>query len=230
MKNCNRQVIYPLSHVDQIRGQVERGCVAMMNPWATWFTRSCPLSPCVTCNRPLLCASRSTGAPGENPTELLSPQSSSQHPHFCKHPIVSHHKDLLEMWGPHTISWLRWQRIHRQCRRCAFDPWEDPLEKGMATHSRVLAWRIPLTEQPGELLSMGSLRVRYYWVMKYAYTINWCCFDSFSPTMLPHQQVMLLSAQDTGGFQFIKLHWSIFSLFLILPHFSEHFLWQLDPQ
>ena len=29
--------------------------------------------------------------------------------------------------------------------------WEDPLEKGMATHSRILAWRIPWTEEPGGL-------------------------------------------------------------------------------
>ena len=34
--------------------------------------------------------------------------------------------------------------------------WEDPLEKGMATHSSVLAWRIPWTEEPGGLQSMGS--------------------------------------------------------------------------
>ena len=38
---------------------------------------------------------------------------------------------------------------------------EDPLEKGMATHSSVLAWRIPLTEEPGGLQSMGSQRVRH---------------------------------------------------------------------
>ena len=38
--------------------------------------------------------------------------------------------------------------------------WEDPLEKGMATHSSILAWRIPWTEDPGRLQSMGSLRVR----------------------------------------------------------------------
>ena len=37
--------------------------------------------------------------------------------------------------------------------------WEDPLQKGMATHSSVLAWRIPWTEEPGEPQSMGSLRV-----------------------------------------------------------------------
>ena len=37
--------------------------------------------------------------------------------------------------------------------------WEDPLEKEMATHSSVLAWRIPGTGEPGGLLSMGSHRV-----------------------------------------------------------------------
>ena len=38
---------------------------------------------------------------------------------------------------------------------------EDPLEKEMATHSRILAWRIPWTEEPGRLQSMGSPRVGY---------------------------------------------------------------------
>ena len=37
--------------------------------------------------------------------------------------------------------------------------WEDPLEKGMATHSSILAWRIPWTEEPGVLQSIGSQRV-----------------------------------------------------------------------
>ena len=37
--------------------------------------------------------------------------------------------------------------------------WEDPLEKGMATHSSTLAWRIPWTEEPGGLHFMGSQRV-----------------------------------------------------------------------
>ena len=36
---------------------------------------------------------------------------------------------------------------------------EDPPEKGMATHSSILAWRIPWTEEPGDLQSMGSQRV-----------------------------------------------------------------------
>ena len=36
---------------------------------------------------------------------------------------------------------------------------EDPLQKGMATHSSILAWRIPWTEEPGGLQSVGSPRV-----------------------------------------------------------------------
>ena len=38
---------------------------------------------------------------------------------------------------------------------------EDPLKKGMASHSRILAWRIPQTEEPGGLQSMGWLRVKH---------------------------------------------------------------------
>ena len=41
--------------------------------------------------------------------------------------------------------------------------WEDPLEKEMATHSSILAWRIPWTEEPGELQSMGLQRVGHDW-------------------------------------------------------------------
>ena len=37
--------------------------------------------------------------------------------------------------------------------------WEDTLEKGIATHSGILAWRIPWTAEPGGLWSMGSQRV-----------------------------------------------------------------------
>ena len=36
--------------------------------------------------------------------------------------------------------------------------WEDPLEKGMATHSSILAWRSPWTEKPGQLQSMESAK------------------------------------------------------------------------
>ena len=39
--------------------------------------------------------------------------------------------------------------------------WENPLEKGMAAHSSILPWRIPWTEEPGGLQSMGLQRLRH---------------------------------------------------------------------
>ena len=48
-------------------------------------------------------------------------------------------------------------------RRPGFDAWvgKIPLEKDMTTHSNILAWSIPWTEEPGELQSMQSQRIRY---------------------------------------------------------------------
>ena len=53
-----------------------------------------------------------------------------------------------------------------QCKRHErhrFDPWlkKIPLEEGMTTHSSILVWRIPWTEEPGDLQSIGSQRVGY---------------------------------------------------------------------
>ena len=54
------------------------------------------------------------------------------------------------------------QKVVSACN--AGDPglgWDDLLEKGMATHSSILGWRIPWTDKPGRLQSMGWHRVRY---------------------------------------------------------------------
>ena len=50
----------------------------------------------------------------------------------------------------------------RSCNYWALS-WENPLEKGMTTHSSILAWRIPWTEEPGRLQSMRSQRVGHNW-------------------------------------------------------------------
>ena len=49
---------------------------------------------------------------------------------------------------------------------------EDPLEEGIATHSSTLAWRIPWTEEPGELQSIGLQRVRLKQLSMYAYKVK----------------------------------------------------------
>ena len=53
--------------------------------------------------------------------------------------------------------WLSSKGSTSQCRRYKFNPWvgEDTLEKKKATHSSILAWEIPWTEEPGGLQSMG---------------------------------------------------------------------------
>ena len=54
--------------------------------------------------------------------------------------------------------------------------WEDLLEKGRSIYSSILAWRIPWTEEPGGLQSMGSQRVRHNWsdlACTHALSINW---------------------------------------------------------
>ena len=53
--------------------------------------------------------------------------------------------------------------------------WEDPLEEGMATHSRILAWRILRTEEPGGLQSIGlylSAQLSWTWLSTHARTIR----------------------------------------------------------
>ena len=47
-----------------------------------------------------------------------------------------------------------------KCNTCQ-KPLDPPLEEGMATHSSILVWRIPWSEEPGGLQSMGSKRVRH---------------------------------------------------------------------
>ena len=52
--------------------------------------------------------------------------------------------------------------------------WEDPLEKEMAIHSSTIAWKIPWTEEPGRLQSMGLQRVGHDWVTSRSrYQIMW---------------------------------------------------------
>jgi len=51
--------------------------------------------------------------------------------------------------------------------------WEDLLEKEMATHSSIPAWRIPRMEEPGRLQSMGSQRVRHDSVTSLNFTFYW---------------------------------------------------------
>ena len=87
--------------------------------------------------------------------------------------------------------WLSGSRIGLQCRRYAFDPWEDPLEEGMAIHSSILAWRVPRTEEPGGLQSMGWQRVRHDWS-------DWACAHSWKRSGQQGHRVPLLVSLEAS--------------------------------
>ena len=59
---------------------------------------------------------------------------------------------------------------------------KDPLEKEMATHSNILAWRIPWTVEPGELQSMGWQRVRHHWATHTYTQAHWCWVSNILAT------------------------------------------------
>ena len=62
--------------------------------------------------------------------------------------------------------------------------WEDLLEKEMATHSRILAWKIPWMEEPGRLQSMGSQRVRHDQVTSLSVNDHpWKCHSVICPVV-----------------------------------------------
>ena len=63
---------------------------------------------------------------------------------------------IYRVIGGSLIALLVKNMPSMQETRVQFLGWEDPLEKEMVTHSSILAWRIPQTEEPGRLQSMGS--------------------------------------------------------------------------
>ena len=87
--------------------------------------------------------------------------------------------------------------------------WEDPLEKEMATHSNILAWRIPWMEEPCRLQSMGSLRVRHDWVTSLSLSLwhyqeaDLFLFPELEACEIPHE-VTTFGSRDE---RFKSLHW-----------------------
>ena len=75
--------------------------------------------------------------------------------------VLSH--VLLITCGLHRLPWWKNLPAMQETWVQSLD-WEDPLEEEMATHSSILAWRIPWTEEPGGLQSMMLQRVGYDWV------------------------------------------------------------------
>ena len=100
--------------------------------------------------------------------------------------------------------------------------WQDPLEKGIASHSSILSWRIPWTEKPGKLEYTGSQRLRHDWA-----TNTFTCFSlsrsshPFGPQVASNF-CFQLHFQSGGSMKFVVLR-------LLLPGvtFLRGCLWPL---
>ena len=70
-------------------------------------------------------------------------------------------------WASQMAQWVKNLPVMRETQEIWVPSlgWEDPLEQEMATHSNILAWKIPWTEEPG-LHSKGPQRIRHDWVTK----------------------------------------------------------------
>ena len=110
----------------------------------------------------------------------------------------------------HTHLWDRHKKVWIMVWSLG---WEDPLEKGMATHSSILAWRSPWTEKPGRLLSMGLQRVRHDWgtntfTLLFHFLSSWKLYNPQSAKLL---------------FLAISPQWYLWSGKRTMPFFLTHF-------
>ena len=85
---------------------------------------------------------------------------------------------------------------------------EDPLEEEMTTHSSILAWRIPWTEEPGGLQSVGSRRIKYILVMEHTererkrekrITTEMSCRHELPPRSQAQEGLFCQCSQATGS-------------------------------
>jgi len=96
---------------------------------------------------------------------------------------------------------------------------EDPLEEGMATHSSVLAWRIPWTEEPGGLQSMGLQRIRHDWVTKQQYVLRMLMRPIFQ-LIFPWMDLFRKKIRSISVL-FIYLFILLYSIVLVLPYINS---------
>ena len=97
---------------------------------------------------------------------------------------------------------------------------EDPMEKEIATHSSILAWRTPWTEEPVRVQSMGSQRVRHEWARTSLNLVSVAFMLCFLFTLL-----LVLFLSPTLCFKFC---WSFhFPLCSPLPRFSNSLVWKI---
>ena len=106
--------------------------------------------------------------------------------------------------------------------------WEDPLEKGMASHSSILAWRILWTEEPGRLQFMGLPRVRHDWSnlactcgseSTESYPLD-CQGSPFSSLSSSHSRHEPLPLRPGSKINVVLNHWTLAYCYWAIGHWN----------
>ena len=107
---------------------------------------------------------------------------------------------ISPLWGMHYLP-LKWWRVKRlSCLLVGYK-----MEKAMAPHSSILAWKIPWMREPGRLQSMGSLRIGHNW----ATSLSLFHFHALEKEMATHSSVLawrIPGAGEPGGLTSMGLH------------------------
>ena len=137
---------------------------------------------------------------------LIFCDQSSMVPFFLPHPTLTH-------WASLVAQMVRRLPTMQETRVQSL-VWEDPLEKEMATHSSTLAWKIPWTEEPGRLQSLGSQRDGH----------DWATSLHFSP--LPTRRLVpsLCSHRILCFFQLL-FYYPMLQLFPWFMHYLQCYYW-----
>ena len=104
--------------------------------------------PQAACPRPSTWSSRCPACDGVSPSSPTGSRMLLAHPSLT----ALFHLSLLQNGLP---WWLKQSRVCLRCERPRLDPWIRQIPLGKATHSSILAWEMPRTEDPGGLQSMG---------------------------------------------------------------------------
>ena len=149
-----------------------------------------------------VCTTRATWEAGSNKTQ----RKDIGHPlTMYKAPYLSQIFFIIYIWlKDFPAAQIVKNLPAMQETRVQFLGQEDPLEKGMATHSNILAWRIPWTEKPGRLQFMGSQRVRHNWAT-HTHTHAWLKI----PYILPWWSLRMRAVKlDDSILSIIKKHFN----------------------
>ena len=147
------------------------------------------------------------------------------------------------MWASLVAQTIKCPPAMRETRVWSLG-WEDPLEKEMATHSSILAWRIPWIEDPDRLQSMGSQRVGHDWMTSLSLSL-YCsisssnyCFLAFIQVSQETSKVVWYSRLLKNFPQFVVIHsqrllhsqWSRNRYFSGIPllFLQSNTCWQFD--